>query len=278
MNCQTSFKRFQSQTIIGQFFLTIPFELEEAAIIDGCGYWKRFFHVILPLCIPALTTLAIFTLMTQWNDFLYPMIFLNNELNRTLVLGLAIFRGDVDTRLNPTSRPTWFFEREKYGGILCDIGSHQIEQYLYFADVKDAQVVRSQVANYNHPEYPEFEDFGEAMLVGDNGATNYFRVDWFTPDGLSAWGDGRTIILGTEGYIELRKYVDIGRDTRGDHVFLVNGSGEKHFNVNGQVGYPFFGELILDCLNGTEKAMTQAHAFKAAELCLKAQQQAVVIR
>lgn len=278
MNCQTIFKRFQSQTIIGQFFLTIPFELEEAAIIDGCGYWKRFFHVILPLCIPALTTLAIFTLMTQWNDFLYPMIFLNNELNRTLVLGLAIFRGDVDTRLNPTSRPTWFFEREKYGGILCDIGSHQIEQYLYFADVKDAQVVRSQVANYNHPEYPEFEDFGEAMLVGDNGATNYFRVDWFTPDGLSAWGDGRTIILGTEGYIELRKYVDIGRDTRGDHVFLVNGSGEKHFNVNGQVGYPFFGELILDCLNGTEKAMTQAHAFKAAELCLKAQQQAVVIR
>jgi hypothetical protein len=278
MNCQTIFKRFQSQTIIGQFFLTIPFELEEAAIIDGCGYWKRFFHVILPLCIPALTTLAIFTLMTQWNDFLYPMIFLNNELNRTLVLGLAIFRGDVDTRLNPTSRPAWFFEREKYGGILCDIGSHQIEQYLYFADVKDAQVVRSQVANYNHPEYPEFEDFGEAMLVGDNGATNYFRVDWFTPDGLSAWGDGRTIILGTEGYIELRKYVDIGRDTRGDHIFLVNGSGEKHFNINGQVGYPFFGELILDCLNGTEKAMTQAHAFKAAELCLKAQQQAVVIR
>lgn len=181
-------------------------------------------------------------------------------------------------RLNPASRPAWFFEREKYGGILCDIGSHQIEQYLYFADVQDAQVVRSQVANYNHPEYPELEDFGEAMLVGDNGATNYFRVDWFTPDGLSTWGDGRTIILGTQGYIELRKYVDIGRDNRNDHVYLVNGSGEKHFAVNGQVGYSFFGELILDCLNGTEKAMTQAHAFKAAELCLKAQQQAVVIR
>ena len=105
-------------------------------------------------------------------------------------------------RLSAPQRPEWFFEKEKYGGILCDIGSHQIEQYLHFAGAKDASVVRSQVANYNHSEYPELEDFGDAMLVGDNGSTCYFRVDWFTPDGLSTWGDGRTFILGTEGYIE----------------------------------------------------------------------------
>jgi len=180
-------------------------------------------------------------------------------------------------RLNAPSRPDWFFEREKYGGILCDIGSHQIEQYLFFAGVKDATVVKSQIANYNHKQYPGLDDFGEAMLVGDNGATNYFRVDWFTPDGLCTWGDGRTIILGTEGYIELRKYVDIARDSHGGHVYLVNGQGEKHFSVEGQVGYPFFGELILDCINRTEIAMTQEHAFKAAELCVKAQMQATVI-
>jgi predicted dehydrogenase len=180
-------------------------------------------------------------------------------------------------RLNAPSRPKWFFERDKYGGILCDIGSHQIEQFLSFADVQEAMVVRSQVANYCHPEYPELEDCGEAMLVGDNGATNYFRVDWFTPDGLSVWGDGRTIILGTKGYIELRKYVDIAQNTQGGHVYLVDQQREQHFTVNGQVGYPFFGQLILDCLNRTEKAMTQEHAFKAAKLCLQAQQQAVVI-
>ena len=180
-------------------------------------------------------------------------------------------------RLDASSRPNWFFEKEKYGGILCDIGSHQIEQYLYFADAKDATVVRSQVANYNNPKYPELEDFGDAMLVGDNGTTNYFRVDWFTPDGLSTWGDGRAVILGTEGYIELRKYVDIARDQEGDQVYLVNKEGEKHFSVNGQVGFPFFGELILDCLNRTENAMTQEHAFKAAELCIKAQMLAVKI-
>ena len=178
-------------------------------------------------------------------------------------------------RVNAPSRPAWFFEREKYGGILCDIGSHQIEQYLAFSGAQDATVVRSQVANYAHPDHPELEDFGDAMLVGDNRTTNYFRVDWFTPNGLGTWGDGRTIILGTEGYIEIRKYIDVARDKTGDHVYLVDQKGEHHFAVGGTVGFPFFGALILDCLNRTEKAMTQDHAFKAAELCLRAQAQAV---
>src|SRR5690625_4033594 len=178
-------------------------------------------------------------------------------------------------RLNAPSRPDWFFKKETYGGILCDIGSHQIEQFLFFACCKDAEVLHSKVANYNNPEYPELEDFGDATLVGDNGATNYFRVDWFTPDGLSTWGDGRTFIIGTEGTIEIRKYVDVARDKSGDHLYLVNKDGEQHFELSGKVGYPFFGKLILDCIHRTENAMTQAHAFKAAELCLKAQAQAL---
>jgi predicted dehydrogenase len=180
-------------------------------------------------------------------------------------------------RLNKASRPDWFFIKEKYGGILCDIGSHQIEQFLYYTGARDATVARSQIANYNNPDVPELDDFGDATLVGDNGASGYFRVDWFTPDGLGTWGDGRTFILGTEGYIELRKYIDVATNPNGGHVFLVNGTGEKHFDVNGKVGYPYFGQLILDCLNRTEKAMTQEHAFKAAELCVKAQLQAVRI-
>ncbi|KZE80882.1 oxidoreductase [Paenibacillus elgii] len=178
-------------------------------------------------------------------------------------------------RLNAPTRPQWFFEREKYGGILCDIGSHQIEQFLYYTGAKDATVVSSRVANYHNKPYPELEDFGDATLTGDNGATFYFRVDWLTPDGLGTWGDGRTLIVGTDGYIELRKYIDIARDKQGDHVYLVNKEVERHFSVHGEVGYPFFGQLILDCIHRTENAMTQEHAFKAAELCLKAQQQAV---
>ncbi|PZE22077.1 Gfo/Idh/MocA family protein [Paenibacillus xerothermodurans] len=180
-------------------------------------------------------------------------------------------------RLNAPSRPDWFFKHENYGGILCDIGSHQIEQFLFYTGAKDAQVVSSKVANYKNKNYPELEDFGDATLIADNGATNYFRVDWLTPDGLGTWGDGRMTILGTEGYIELRKYIDIARDPQGDHLYLVNGEGERHYSLRGQVGYPFFGQLILDCINRTENAMTQAHAFKAAELCVRAQLQAVRI-
>jgi len=174
-------------------------------------------------------------------------------------------------RLNKPSRPAWFFEHARYGGILCDIGSHQFEQFLHFTGATDATVTQSAVGNFANPDKPEFEDFGEASLLGNNGASNYVRVDWFTPDGLSTWGDGRTIILGTKGYIELRKYVDVARERTGDHVFLVDDRGEHHLNVAGKVGFRFFGELILDCLNRTERAMTQAHAFKAAELCLRAQ-------
>ena len=170
-----------------------------------------------------------------------------------------------------TNRPAWFYQREQYGGILCDIGSHQFEQFLTFSGATDATVQHAAVANYAHPETPEFEDFGEANLLGNNSATNYVRVDWFTPRGLSTWGDGRVVILGEKGYIELRKYTDVARDPTSDHLYLVNDSGEHRLELAGKVGFRFFGELILDCLNRTENAMTQAHAFKAAELALKAQ-------
>ncbi|MGY4691559.1 Gfo/Idh/MocA family protein [Salibacterium sp. K-3] len=178
-------------------------------------------------------------------------------------------------RLNAPSRPEWFFKKEQYGGILCDIGSHQIEQFLTFAGARDAEVQAGKVANYANKAYPELEDFGDATLTADNGAGNYFRVDWLTPDGLRSWGDGRTIILGTEGYIELRKNLNVTKEEEGDHLFLVNQQGERHYSLRGKVGCPFYHDLILDCLEHTERAMTQAHAFKAAELCLTAQEKAV---
>ena len=178
-------------------------------------------------------------------------------------------------RLGKASRPKWFFERAKYGGILCDIGSHQCEQFLTYAGASDARVAHAAVGNFDNPDVPEFEDFGTATFVANNGATNQIRVDWFTPAGLSNWGDGRTFILGTKGFIELRKYAELARGRAVDHVYLVDESGEHYIPVAGKVGYRYFGQLILDSLNRTEKAMTQAHAFKAAELCLQAQAAAI---
>lgn len=178
-------------------------------------------------------------------------------------------------RMNAPARPAWFFERERYGGILCDIGSHQLEQVLFYGGSDEARVTAARVANYAHKDHPGLDDFGDVSVVLANGVTGYCRVDWFTPDGLGTWGDGRTFLLGTEGYIELRKYTDVAREAEGNQVYLVDGAGEHHLCVTGKVGYPFFGQLVLDCLEGTERAMTQAHTFKAAELCLQAQLQAV---
>ena len=177
----------------------------------------------------------------------------------------------------PASRPDWFFQKARYGGILNDIGSHQIEQYLQYSGATDATVVSASVANFNHPDLPELEDFGEAHLIGNNGTTSFFRVDWLTPEASRIWGDGRTFILGTEGYIELRKFIEVGRGEGGDQLYLVNNEVEYRASLAGKVGFPYFGQLILDCLNRTEIAMTQEHAFKAAEMCIRAQEEAVIL-
>ncbi len=196
------------------------------------------------------------------------------ELIRDGVIGDVIQTiGLGPHRLAKPSRPDWFFIKEQYGGILADIGSHQAEQFLTYTGATDASISMARVANFANPDVPELEDFGETSLVGDNGTSGYFRMDWFTPDGLRNWGDGRTTILGTKGFIECRKYIDIAVDEFSENnVYIATGEGEEKHNVTGKIGFPFFPAFILDCLNRTENAMTQEHAFKAAEICLKAQQ------
>lgn len=173
--------------------------------------------------------------------------------------------------LAASTRPDWFFEKEKYGGILTDIGSHQFEQFLTYAGAADGKVLSARVENFGNPETPGLEDFGEAALVLDNGASAYCRLDWFNPAASRTWGDGRTFVLGTDGYLEIRKYINVGREDGGNRIFLVNQETEQEIDCTG-MAFPFFGQYILDVLNGTEKAMTQEHAFKAAELSMLAQQ------
>ncbi len=178
-------------------------------------------------------------------------------------------------RMTPKSRPAWFFDKPRYGGILCDIGSHQADQFLYFTGSTRADVVASQVGNVNNKQYPGFEDFGDVILRGDGG-TGYIRVDWFTPDGLATWGDGRLTILGTDGYIEIRKNIDIAGRPGGSHLFLIDQKETKYLDCR-DVRLPYGEQLVSDVINRTETAMTQAHCFLATELMLKAQKQATRI-
>jgi predicted dehydrogenase len=175
-------------------------------------------------------------------------------------------------RLNAKARPPWFFEREKYGGILCDIASHQFDQFLFFTGSTTAEVAAAQVGNVHHPQYPGLEDFGDAMVRGDRGA-GYVRVDWFTPDGLPTWGDGRLTILGTDGFIEIRKNVDLAGREGPSHLFLVDQKETRYVDSRDQA-LPYGERLVADVLHRTETAMPQAHCFLATELALRAQKAA----
>lgn len=179
-------------------------------------------------------------------------------------------------KMTPKTRPAWFFERERYGGILCDIASHQFDQFLFFTSSTRADVVASQVGNVHHPQWPGLEDFGDVMLRG-NGGAGYIRVDWFTPERLEAFGDGRLTILGTDGFIELRKYLDIGGRQGGNHLFLVDQKETRYIDCNKQP-LPYGEQLVDDVLHRSETAMPQEHCLLAMELALKAQKNAQRLR
>jgi len=174
-----------------------------------------------------------------------------------------------------TGRPEWFWDPDLYGGILCDIGSHQVDQFLYYTGSTEAEVVASQIANVNHPDRPHFQDFGDMVLHGDRGL-GYVRLDWFTPDGLGTWGDGRLFVLGTEGYIEVRKYTDVAVKSAGNNLFLVNQKEARYIDCN-NLTLPFGPQFVADIVNRTHVAQDQAQCLLAAELVIKAQKNAKVV-
>ena len=191
-----------------------------------------------------------------------------------LVAGGAIGRVIQTTglgphRLNAPTRPDWFFDRERYGGILCDIASHQIDQFLFLTNAQDADIQHAHVANHANKDQPGLQDYGEIVLKSSD-AYGFIRVDWFTPDALPTWGDGRLTILGTEGTIELRKYVDVAGAEGTDHLFLVNGARCEKIDCS-DAGLPYFAQLAEDIRNRTQTAVPQAHTFKTMELAIKAQ-------
>jgi len=196
-----------------------------------------------------------------------------SELVKAGVIGPVIQTVNLAPHRIGKGRPDWFWDKKRYGGILTDIGSHQFDQYLHFTGTTEAQVLLSQVGNVHHPDKPLFEDFGDVMLSG-NGGTGYIRVDWFTPDALDTWGDGRLTILGTDGYIEVRKNTDILSGNKGgNQLYLANNKEMLHIDCN-DVVLPFGPLFVDDVVNRTETAMTQAHCFLATELALKAQKNA----
>jgi len=204
------------------------------------------------------------------------------EVRATVEAGNLIAQGAIGQVINTVGlgphairnnqRPDWFFERARYGGILCDIGSHQFEQFLFFSGAMDAEISSASVANRAHPDRPGLQDVGDVHMKTAT-TSGYVRVDWFTPAGLPTWGDGRLTILGTEGYIELRKYIDIAGHPGENHLFIVNQDGPRHIDCS-EVDLPFGRQFLDDVRNRTETAMPQERCFNAMKLALTAQEMA----
>jgi predicted dehydrogenase len=169
-------------------------------------------------------------------------------------------------------RPDWFFDTKNYGGILNDLASHQIEQFLYFTGSTEAEIVHSATANRHYPQFPKFEDFGE-LLIRSEKASGYIRVDWLSTEGLATWGDVRLFLLGTEGSIEIRKNIDLNGKTGANHLFLVNRHGTEYIACD-KLPLPYGKQLIHDVLKRGETAMKQDHCFLSCELALIAQSKA----
>jgi len=183
-----------------------------------------------------------------------------------------ITQGHGDAGGGSGGRPDWFWVPEQYGGILCDIGSHQVDQFLFYTGSTEAEIVESQIANVAHPSHPRFQDFGDMVLRGNRGL-GYVRLDWFTPDGLGTWGDGRLFILGTEGYIEVRKYTNVAVSKQGNNLFIVDQKQSRYIDCNNMT-LPFGSQFVSDIVNRTHTAQDQSQCLLAAELVIKAQMNA----
>ncbi len=171
-------------------------------------------------------------------------------------------------RLNRALRPSWFFDRPAYGGIINDIGVHSIDQFLAFAEAEEAEIELSSVGAFG-TEPDGFEDFAELVLATPS-VRGYVRLDWFTPDGLPTWGDGRCFAVGTEGTLELRKNLDIEGREGTDHLFVANRQTTRYVDCS-KLPVTYYRNFLSDIANRTETAMPQRQTFAVCRHALQAQ-------
>jgi predicted dehydrogenase len=203
--------------------------------------------------------------------FLSPALEVAMDIARQGGIGrLVQMAGLAPHRLNRALRPDWFFEREKFGGILNDLACHHIDSFLALTGATEVEIAHSAVGQFGTA--PDFDDFGEIVLRTPE-ATAYVRVDWFTPDGLPTWGDGRMFLLGTEGTLELRKNLDIEGRPGTDHVFVADRHGTRHIDAGGRA-VTSFRAFAEDVARRPRTGLPQRQVFDVCRLALQAQARA----
>jgi predicted dehydrogenase len=199
------------------------------------------------------------------------------ELINGGVIGRVVnFIGLGPHRLLRPTRPDWFFVPEKYGGIINDIGIHQVEFFTHLGGGQP-KVVASRIGNFNNRDIPTFQDFGDATLTAPNGIAGYIRVDWLSPEGLGTWGDIRNIFVGTNGYIELRKTIDLAVDPKrftGNQLFVTTRENAPQRITCNDVKVTLFEDVIRDIRERKNRAVPHEGSFAACRAALEAQARA----
>jgi predicted dehydrogenase len=179
------------------------------------------------------------------------------------VLGLGPHRMGAD------GRPDWFWEPSATGGILVDIGSHQADQFLTATGAASADVLSSAVGNVASPAHPRMEDIGMMVLAAD-GAVGTHRVDYLSPKGLKTWGDGRLMIVGTDGTLEVRTNVDVAGKRGKEHLIATDHKGVHRIDCGGRP-VDWARRIVADIADGSDTFATHDHIRAVCDVTLRAQ-------
>ena len=179
------------------------------------------------------------------------------------VLGLGPHRMGAD------GRPDWFWDPVATGGILVDIGSHQADQFLMATGAGTADVISAQVGNVSVPRHPDMQDIGQ-MVVSGGGAIGTHRVDYLSPKGLKTWGDGRLMIVGTDGTLEVRTNVDVAGRKGKEHLIAVDAKGTRRIDCT-KAKVDWAKRLVADVVDGSDTFVNQDHVRAVCDLTLRAQ-------
>lgn len=179
-------------------------------------------------------------------------------------------------RCGADARPDWFFDLARSGSILMDIGVHHLDLHLLFTGQARGNLRYARMDCVRFTEYEGFYDYGEALFEYAGGSiTGSFRLDWLSPDGLNAHGDGRFLVLGSEGYLDYRPSVELAGRVGKGHLFVVNQRESLALSPADVAPTTFSADLYQDFVDGGEKSMIQESIFNTAEMLLEAESEAL---
>lgn len=174
------------------------------------------------------------------------------------------FVGLEPHKLMTGQRPPWQFKKQLSGGILNELGIHVLDSFCFLTG-QAIKSGRARVGNVANPDEPEFEDFGDFTFQGVAGAAGYARVDWLTPETLPSFGDLRCMVVGTEGFIEIRKKIDLAVDNNrytGDQLLMCSKNREPERVDCRHIPITFHEQLVRDVAQGLNRCIPHAHVFR----------------